>query len=223
LAAKAARRKAVVADKQQAAVPAKYQLARAVVAAQSPIERCVVGTELFKSGMGTLILARRLPSGLLASSFILIDAYCLGVKDAFYREVAPSEFETLFKKQKLSQAFVDIDPCAARKLLRDVVAYAADLGFPPADDFAAAEKLFGSIDADLSEEVFVFGYEGKPLYVSGPYDTPAKIRRITETLDRRCGPNNWKYMIPLNEPPPWMLVDDRDDDDVIEGTVLDPE
>jgi hypothetical protein len=30
-------------------------------------------------------------------------------------------------------------------------------------------------------------------------------------------------MIPLNEPPPWMLVDDRDDDDVIEGTVLDPE
>jgi len=61
-----------------------------------------------------------------------------------------------------------VDPSYARKLLRDVAAWAASIGFAPHRDFAAIERLFGDVSADASHAAFQFGREGKPLYVQSP-------------------------------------------------------
>jgi hypothetical protein len=46
----------------------------------------------------------------------------------------------------------------------------------------------------------VFGKDGKPFFMSGPYDTPARCRRIIDTLTRRCGPEGFHYTVAVGAP-----------------------
>jgi hypothetical protein len=39
-----------------------------------------------------------------------------------------------------------------------------------------------------------FGREGKPFYISGPYDNP---RAVIETLENTAGPGNYHYLTHL--------------------------
>lgn len=218
LAAKAARRRAVVAEKKQAEQRSLSLPARVAVAGDSPLERCVRTVDLFEVGIGHVILAKRLPTAALGCAFFLVDVYCLGVKDAFYKEMAPSELEeTLSELDSSGQTLVDMDPSAARKLVSEAVAYAAACGLGPAEDYTTLSRIFGAIDADQSSEAFTFGKDGKPFYVRGPRDKPARVREIMRALNRRLGPEGWDY---LSEDESGAILDlldeDADDAPVIE-------
>jgi hypothetical protein len=126
--------------------------------------------------MATLILARGATSHHLTVGGFLIDAWCLGIKDTFFHTASAESFEDLIAKLETTGTVEDIDPGYARKLLRDVTAWAAANGVAPHRDFAALEKLFGDVDADACDASFQFGHDGKPVYISGPNDTPAQSR-----------------------------------------------
>ena len=66
--------------------------------------------------------------------------------------------------------------------MRDAAAWAASIGFAPHRDFLAVERLFGDVNCDASDATFLFGREGKPLYVPGPKESPAQIRHRIEQL-----------------------------------------
>lgn len=75
-------------------------------------------------------------------------------------------------------------------------AYAEDLGFSPDPDYHWVNALFGDIDSNICTQEFEFGEEGKPYYVSGPNDSPARIRAVMEQLTRRCGgPDGFHFMM----------------------------
>ncbi len=150
-------------------------------AADLPIHDCLVASELFKTGLGMTFLARALPSGELAVASSLVDVWCLGVKNAFHRVVSPEEWAQLVQRF----SFEKTDPACLRKLVEGAVDYARDLGFAPHPDYAGAARLFGSIEAAACPLRYTYGKEGKPVYLSGPDDTPAQSRRILETLARR--------------------------------------
>ena len=65
----------------------------------------------------------------------------------------------------------------------------------PHVDYPPAGALFGDIDAGVCRTEYEFGKDGKPLYVSGPYDTPAKIRKIMRTLTEKVGEGNFDFMV----------------------------
>ena len=90
----------------------------------------------------------------------------------------------------------ETDPAYARKLVNEAAAYAADLGLPPPPDFHAIERLFGEVDAAACTETFTFGQDGKPLYVPGPNDTPARIRQVLARLQARLGPDGYHCIVP---------------------------
>jgi hypothetical protein len=196
LAVKAARRKAVVAEKKKQD-PASLGLAgRVRYAATFPIARCAMTSNLFEAGIGTVLLARALPHGMLGCGFFLVDIFCLGVKDAFFRELDKDELGRFLEAAAgQGQDYVDADPACARKLVRDSVAYAARIGLPPVSNYNALEPIFGDIDAGECLDTFTFGRNGKPYYVSGPNDTPARIRQITDILQKKCGTGNWDALI----------------------------
>lgn len=192
LAARAARRKAVVATKKQAERLAASPAAKVAAAAMGPVERCLRLPEMFTIGIGHVVLARRLPSGALGCGLFLVDVYCLGVKEVYYKEWSPSEFEEIVEALGSGGgAMVDMDPAAARKLLVEAVAYAAESGIPPAKDYRITSRIFGDIDASASTESFTFGVNGKPLYIQGPKDSPMRIREIMATLNRHRGGDGW--------------------------------
>jgi hypothetical protein len=77
-----------------------------------------------------------------------------------------------------------------------VVEYARELGFPPAPDYEAAERIFGDIPIDMAEPAFVFGRNGKPLYLAGPGEPPHVTHARMEQLRARLGPDGFDYMVP---------------------------
>jgi hypothetical protein len=198
LAARAARRKAVVAEKKKLAILESSSDGRIKLAAKGPIVRCTMPTGLFEVGMGLILVARRVPSGLLGCGFFLLDVFCLGVKDVFYAEMDTHELKTRMDQQ-YRDGFKDIDLACARKLVRDAAAYAAALGLPAADSTPTVEAIFGDVDANACTETFTFGKDGKPFYVAGPYDSPARTRAVMQALEK-SRPGNWDYMVPVGVP-----------------------
>jgi len=195
LAVKAARRKAVVAEKKKFEVSSAILVGRIRVASKGPIVRCMIPSTLFEIGIGHVVVARALPSGLLGCAYFLIDVFCLGVKDAFYVEIGEKELRSRLAEQYDVQRFIDVEPARARKLIRDAAAYAARLGLSAAKDTPAIEAIFGDVDTEACPEPFTFGKDGKPFFVSGPNDTPARIRAISQTLEESCGTGGWNYLV----------------------------
>jgi hypothetical protein len=192
LAEKAARRKVVVAEKRKAEAPVTGL--RAIIdAAKAPDFACLATEGLFDIGIGWVVAERQLPSGSVGASVFLVDVWCLGIKDAFFKVMTRREFEEHMSRLNGEYSLLAIDPSVARKLLRDAAAYAASLGLPPSENFADVELIFG--DTPFAEETFSFGKDGKPFYVSGPNDSPARKRRIMDTLAKRAGPKNFDFMV----------------------------
>ena len=47
----------------------------------------------------------------------------------------------------------------------------------------------------LPQETFEMGRDGKPLFVSGPYDTEARCRSIMARLEENCGAGHYDNML----------------------------
>ena len=201
LAKKTAKRKAAVASKKSLGeVGGLVSRGRhALPAAGAPMHECLVSDSLFDIGIGNVIVSRKLPNGFIGAAFFLVDVFCLGVKDAFYDVLSPAEYD--FRLSGLQhETFRAIDPTCARKLVEGAEAYARDLGFTPHADYQRARQIFGDLDATVCPTHYVFGKDGKPFFMSGPYDTPARCRRIIDTLTRHCGPEGFHFVVAGGEP-----------------------
>ncbi len=71
-----------------------------------------------------------------------------------------------------------LDPAHARKLLRDVTAWAASNGFAPHRDFAVIDTLFGDVSADACKATFTFVRDGGQVGVSWPNESAAEVSSI---------------------------------------------
>jgi hypothetical protein len=193
--AKAIRRKNLLAERRRrGTVDGRESLAEMVRrASAAPLHSCLLQKEMFESGVGTMILIRKTAARRAALAGFLVDRYCLGVKDAMFREIDEGEIETVVEQLGTAEPFEPVDPSYARKLLRDAVAYARSLGLEPPADYAAIEPLFGDVAADACEVEFEFGFEGKPLYVPGPAESLAQIRRRVDLLRRRLGADGFVF------------------------------
>ena len=124
----------------------------------------------------------------------LLDVYCLGVKNAFYLVSSPEDYALNMSGYGEDVSYERVHPSCLRKLVEGAVDYARKLGFAPHPDYARAVKLFGDIEAAPCPERYTYGKDGKPLYVSGPHETPAQSRKILDTLTRRLGPGGFHFM-----------------------------
>jgi hypothetical protein len=165
-AAKANRRKAIVAEKRKLELAANSPAAQVLRWSQAPIRYCVMTAELFQCGLGTVILARGAGASSLGMSGFLVDVWGLGVKDAYFQRVDGDRLEVLLARMEAAGPLEPVDPSYARKLLRD--AWVAARGIPPHRDFAAAERLFGDASADACEATFPFGLPGRRAALAEP-------------------------------------------------------
>lgn len=201
---KNARRKAVHAKRSGLAPssPSLVQQARAAASAFG-VNYCMVTGGLFDLGIGYVVLGRTNSPSTVATAVLLVDVFCLGVKNGFYAELTHVKFLDMvdgLAGMDNDNPLVDIDPPCARRIVAGAVAYAEQLGFAPHDSYPPAEALFGDIDAGSCPTEYVFGKDGKPFFVSGPHDTPAKIRKVMRTLFDGTGEGNFDYMLGVDDP-----------------------
>lgn len=165
-------------------------------AGEFSIYKCLASKEIFgSSGIGSVFLTRKLPDGQLAFMFLLIDALCLGVKDAGGKICTVSEFEHFLEHMDGAQRFESVEPSYARKLTEQAIAYAESLGLAPHPEYRRVSPLWGDVDSSECQAEFTFGRDGKPLYICGPRDDEARQHFILNRLSATVGTGNFHFAI----------------------------
>jgi hypothetical protein len=145
-----------------------------------PIHEALISDALQAQKQGTVILSRKSGDSLAVALF-LVDTGCMGVKSAFCRTMSANDYADFVARFRGNENLVEARPECLRKLVEGARAYAANLGFPPDPDYYSAKRLFGDLDSSKCSCKFEFGETGKPYYVSGPNDTPARIRSVIKS------------------------------------------
>jgi hypothetical protein len=158
-------------------------------------------TDLFKQGIGWIIVARFRSSGKrVQAGVFLLDVQCLGVKLAVLEECAASDYQERIRDHYCSRyPMVSVEPVCARKVIEQGVDYAGNFGFAPHPDYKKTARVFGGLRADECSQKFVFGRKGKPFYMRGPRETEAQARRILLHLEKRCGAGNYDFLVMAGE------------------------
>lgn len=148
-------------------------------------------------------ISRRAPdTEKTAVALMLVDLACLGIKSAQVKRFSTLVGYNAFRAQVTGvQAMEPADLDLAAKILYTVIDYAAALGFKPDFVFNQAEPfLDGAHPEDCMIDVPVGGPEGKPFFVSGPYDD---VDRVIATLLRTVGEGNFDYLISVGPGDPF--------------------
>ncbi len=177
-------------------------------AAKWPVVQALAAVNLWDDGIGSLAIARQESEEGLVIAVFLVDVYCLGVKNAFWRACTPGEFKKLLDRMEETQTMHAITPASLVKIVQGAVAYADSFGFRPHPDYRHAAKLLEGIDPATCEQEFTFGRNGKPFYIQGPNESLAQAEAIMERITAAGG----HFMIggPVSQ------SENFDDDDDIE-------
>jgi hypothetical protein len=162
----------------------------------------IMGTWLMEgwkeTGLTPVVVARRQTEDKVIFGVFMVDFYCLGVKNAYCNGDFPlkrfqSELETMCSGQPEA-----CDPGLAHELIYGGIEFARGYGFEPHTDFNLASKVLDPSEAWPKKYKLIFGKDGKPLFVSGPYDN---VDRIMAKLRRTAGDGNFDFLIgfPENE------------------------
>jgi len=180
-------------------------------ASAAPILHCMAAATIWDQGLGNVLISRQL-GGNVAFVVFLVDRYCLGVKDVFMNVVPRARYDRdLYDKLDEQTTLISLKPECARKLVEGAVANAFRFGLPPHSDYRTAKLIFGDIDAEACTEQYVYGKDGKPFFVAGPNDGPARCQQIMRALEDHTGPAGYHFITPLNDPE--MNIEALADDD----------
>ncbi len=143
--------------------------------------------ELFDTGIGHMAIAREDGAGKLVFAVFLVDTYCMGVKNAFWRTGTREEFQEMMEQMETKRAMSPIAPERLVKIIEGAVDYAHALGISPHPDYGHASMLLAGIDSSTCTDPISFGRDGKPFYIQGPFDSPTVAEAIVQRVRAAAG------------------------------------
>lgn len=165
-------------------------------AREYPILGCWIDANWQEHGLARVVVARRIEEQRVLFGIYLVDHLCLGVKTCRWKaDISHNAFLRM-----LPELCGAPEPCEvdfAHQLIYGGIDYARRYGFEPHADFKQASLVLDPPDAHPSRHYIEFGKEGKPFFVSGPYDKP---HWVINTLLRTAGEGNFDYIININDP-----------------------
>ncbi len=170
-------------------------------AAKGKFHQCYIYESLIEAdseGMGAVIASRFLPDGNLVFACFLIDQLCLGVKDAFAQMVSPRQFSEHIQNMQERSVLRKCTPELAKKCVTEAVRWAGQIGLQPHPDYKTIEKIWPDVDASQSDQEFTFGQDGKPLFIQGPHDSPARIKQVMDALAAHAGEDSYHITAGIN-------------------------
>lgn len=152
-----------------------------------PIIAALVPEELWIDGLGQLVLARQAPHGRVAFAVYLVDVFCLGVKDCLWKLTSQADYEATLQKLNSRFPLEKVSPEYFAKLIFGAVDYARSFDLAPHPDFRHARLMLHGIEPSLCDETFEFGQNGKPHYISGPYESTERAQSIARRIAEAGG------------------------------------
>ncbi|MFK8005099.1 MAG: hypothetical protein AB8H03_01955 [Saprospiraceae bacterium] len=155
------------------------------------ILECLAMPDWEESGITQIIVARQKPNGAVLAGFYVVDIFCLGIKNTMFQLFGLEDDYRDFIDMNLSEngGMIEIEPQLAFNLIYGAREYAEDLGFDPHQDFKLTEYILPDVE-DVEYMDIEFGKDGKPFYMSGPFDN---VDKILNTLSKNVGAGNFEY------------------------------
>ena len=197
---KSKRKAALLNQKKNVSFSEKLSQTKALfVAKKSPITESLIRKDIFSAGVGTAIIARKMPNGSIGAGVYLLDVWCLGVKNAYFTVLAENEFPDRIREIEVNEHLENIHPSCFRKLIDECVDFSAKCGFKPHKDYKIPRQLLMDIDPTVCPKKYSFGKDGKPFYFSGPHESEQQSKMIVNTLFRNCGEGNFDYVVGIGD------------------------
>ncbi len=152
-----------------------------------PVVQALASAQLWDDGIGYLLIARQEAEGRFVFAVFLVDVYCLGVKNAFWRAGTRAELEEMIEKLQGLGGMRAITPACLAKIVEGAVDYAQSYRFPPHPDYRHASVLLRGIDPLTCPTQFTFGRDGKPFYIRGPNESLAEAAAIGQRIEEAGG------------------------------------
>ena len=205
-------KKKVPAKQQQAVSPKNYMLTGR--ARKLPIAECWISPDWKDAGMCSIVVARKHATGNMTLGVYLVDTFCLGLKNTNAIFSKPDyEYEDLVEKIFDPHGGKElIDYVLAHNIIYGAIAYAEDLGFKPEKDWKLSQMILEDDTEDIELIELEFGRDGKPYFISGPYDN---VNAIVAKLNKSVGVGNYDYLMQIggNDFYDYDYDDDDDDDE----------
>jgi len=166
--------------------PEKYILTRA---RSLPIAECLIIKGLEEGGLANIIIARQHKSGNYTLGMYLVDMYCLGLKDTFYKyNISQKEYDSI----KEDYPFKPVTYNEVHNMIYGAIAYAEDLGIDPHPDFKVTQYIIEEDSDDIPLIEYEFGKDGKPfLVVSSRKDE----NKYVSILNKNVGEGNFDFLL----------------------------
>jgi hypothetical protein len=168
-----------------------------------PLHGCWIMDGWQDTGITPVVVARLQNYDRIMFGVYMVDYYCLGIKNVYTRaDYSRNRFERELLRL-CANAPVSCSVELAHELIYGALEYAEKLGFEPHPDFnkQKADQILDPADAHPRTNGVTFGKDGKPLYISGPYDSEMKSRSVINMLMRTCGPGNFDYLVDVRDIP----------------------
>ncbi len=159
---------------------------------------CLINPSWKEDGFATILLSRRQYDGTIVYGMYLVDILCLGLKNTFCDADTPlSIYETKIRSSINSkEELVECSIALAHHIIYGAIEFAAQFGFKPHEDFELSQYVLEDINSIEPCEDIEFGKDGKPFYVSGPYDD---VEYITRQLQSKAGDGNFDFVVGFDD------------------------
>ena len=150
------------------------------------ISKCFVSNDITICGEGHVVVSRLQKSGKISAAFYLVDIYCLGVKDSFYRlRLDEYEFEEMIDRM----VPYNIEECSyevAHNWIYGAIAFAEEAGIKPDKSFNLTQYMLEEDTDEVPLIEYEFGRNGKHFLIA---KNKLEASRYLPTMKAHLGDN----------------------------------
>ena len=170
---------------------------------------CYISDDMENVGEGHVIVTRIHTGGKISMAVYLVDIWCLGVKDSFYRlRMEDYEFVELIEQYKLGLRECSYEE--AHNWIWGAVAYAEEAGIKPDKSFNICQYMLDDDTDEVPLIEYEFGKNGKHVLVA---NSNLEGSRYLPLLKKNLGEGNFEYIIRCDDFDNW----DEDEEEENEG------
>ena len=164
------------------------------------IGACYISEAMKECGEGHVIVTRRHTGGRVSLAMYLVDIYCLGVKDSFFRlRLEEDELEEMLDRGPI------LRECSyeeAHNWVYGAIAWAEEAGIAPDKSFAITKYMLEEDTDDVPLIEYEFGYNGKHLLMA---NNNLELSKYLPLMNKNLGEGNYAFTIKtdFDEAPDW--------------------
>ena len=158
-----------------------------------PIEKCLISDNYDEQGFTMCLIVRKQPGGKFTFASVLVDRLCLGIKNSMSNcNFTSTQIDKLIEEMAGNAPVEEVSPNYFHNIIYGALDYATELGLKPPKDFHQTEYVLDEdlVDDDIDE--IEMDWNGKPMYVEGPFDNTQKI---LSALNNSVGKEGYEYIV----------------------------